>query len=206
MKKPFIIAINSVSGGGKTALAKVLQQSLPASVVFCFDDFDQMNQYPEDYYDWWKRGADLREFDSVGMAKAIDDEIQRGAIEFIIMDYPFGRHHPQVSNVNRPVSLCGYSAYPKNYFGSRFQDSAYSAIFGLAARSNNMEIARKTVELWRAVGVAGVHEDIIDAWINADQKDEAITYARNLREVPSRAQALLWLARKLLDQAGAPML
>ena len=95
MKRPYIIAINAVSGGGKTALAKLLQESLPASVVFCFDDFDQTNLYPEDFYEWWKCGADLREFDCPGMGKAVDDEIQRSTTEFIIMDYPFGRDHPR---------------------------------------------------------------------------------------------------------------
>jgi uridine kinase len=95
MKRPYIIAINSVSGGGKTALAKLVQESLPASVVFCFDDFDQTNLFPEDFYEWWKRGADLREFDCPGMGKAVDDEIQRRTTEFIIMDYPFGRDHPR---------------------------------------------------------------------------------------------------------------
>jgi uridine kinase len=95
MKKPYIIAINSVSGGGKTALAKLLKESLPGSVEFCFDDFDETNLYPEDFYEWWKRGADLREFDCHGMRQTVDDEIERGAIEFIIMDYPFGREHPR---------------------------------------------------------------------------------------------------------------
>ena len=95
MKRPYIIAINSISGGGKTALAKLLQESLTTSVVFCFDDFDETNLYPEDFYEWWKRGADLREFDCAGMAKAVDDEIRRGTTEFIIMDYPFGRDHPK---------------------------------------------------------------------------------------------------------------
>jgi uridine kinase len=95
MKRPYIIAINSVSGGGKTTLAKLVGESLPASVVFCFDDFDETNVYPKDFYEWWKRGADLREFDCPGMRRAVDDEIQQGAIEFVILDYPFGRDHPR---------------------------------------------------------------------------------------------------------------
>jgi uridine kinase len=95
MKKPYIIAINSVSGGGKTSLAKLLQHSLPGSVVFCFDDFDETNVYPEDFYEWWKRGADLSEFDCHGMRNAVDREIEREVTEFIIMDYPFGRGHPR---------------------------------------------------------------------------------------------------------------
>src|SRR4029453_6896529 len=95
MKKPYIVAINSISGGGKTALAKLLQEALPASVVFCFDDFDDTNLYPEDFYEWWKRGGDLREFDCPNMSKAVDDELQRRKSEFIILDYPFGRDHPR---------------------------------------------------------------------------------------------------------------
>ena len=69
MKKPYIIAIDSVSGGGKTALARLLQESLPKSVVFYFDDFDETNLYPEGFYEWWKRGANLHEFDCPGMRK-----------------------------------------------------------------------------------------------------------------------------------------
>jgi len=95
MKKPYIIAVNAVSGGGKTALARFLQEALNASVVLCFDDFDETNLCPEDFYEWWKRGADLREFDCPNMGKAVDDEIQSGASEFIILDYPFGRDHPR---------------------------------------------------------------------------------------------------------------
>jgi len=89
MKKPYIIAINSVSGGGKTSLAKLLQQSLSGSVAFCFDDFDETNLYPEDFYEWWKRGAPLHEFDCLGMRKAVDDEIGRGAIDFKRSQDPF---------------------------------------------------------------------------------------------------------------------
>ena len=89
MKKPYIIAINSVSGGGKTSLAKLLQQSLSGSVAFCFDDFDETNLYPEDFYEWWKRGAPLHQFDCLGMRKAVDDEIGRGAIDFKRSQDPF---------------------------------------------------------------------------------------------------------------------
>jgi uridine kinase len=95
MKKPYIIAINAVSGGGKTALAKLLHESLPASRIICFDDFDDTNIYPDDFYEWWKRGADLEEFDCPGMEGALHLELQRGEAEFIILDYPFGREHPR---------------------------------------------------------------------------------------------------------------
>src|SRR5262252_9471028 len=55
MKKPYVISINSVSGGGKTALARSVQESLPASVLFCFDDFGETNAFDNDPFDWWQR-------------------------------------------------------------------------------------------------------------------------------------------------------
>src|SRR4026208_1002711 len=93
MKKPYVIAINAVSGGGKTALAKLVHESLPDSALFCFDDFDATNVYPTDYYDWYIRGGDLEEFDCPGMKSAVDEEIRRGEKQYIVMDYPFGRDH-----------------------------------------------------------------------------------------------------------------
>jgi len=108
MKRPYIIAVNSISGGGKTSLAKLLQGLLAGSEVFCFDDFDASNLYPEDFYQWWKRGADLQESDCPGMRNAVDDALERGLSDFIIIDYPFGRS-PEVSGIDRPFSLCRYS-------------------------------------------------------------------------------------------------
>jgi len=99
MKRPYIIAINAVSGGGKTALSKLVHECLASSAVFYFDDFDSTNVYPDDFYQWWKRGANLTEFDCPGMGRAVDEEIQRGEMEFIVMDYPFGRDHPRFQDV-----------------------------------------------------------------------------------------------------------
>jgi len=47
---------------------------------------------------------------------------------------------------------------------------------------DNLEMARNTVEPWRSLGVAGVDESIIDAWFGVGRKDEAISYARSLKE------------------------
>jgi len=45
------------------------------------------------------RGADLREFDCPGLRKAVDEEIRTARIDFIILDYPFGRDHPRFENL-----------------------------------------------------------------------------------------------------------
>src|SRR4030095_3294376 len=93
MTTAYVIAINAVSGGGKTALATLLHQSLPNSALFCFDDFDPSNIYADAYFEWWTRGANLEEFDCPGMRAAVDEEIKSGKKDYIVMDYPFGRDH-----------------------------------------------------------------------------------------------------------------
>ena len=99
MQSPYVIAINSVSGGGKTALAELLHESLPSSVLFRFDDFDETNVYPDDYYEWTIRGADLSEFDIPGMSKAISEEIENEKVRYIILDYPWGRAHHRLKDL-----------------------------------------------------------------------------------------------------------
>ena len=93
MKSPLVIAINAVSGGGKTSLATLVHKSLPNSALFCFDDFDATNVYVDDFYEWYIRGGNLEEFDCPGMKAAVDEEIRSSKKHYIVMDYPFGRDH-----------------------------------------------------------------------------------------------------------------
>src|SRR5262245_26712405 len=95
MKAPYIIAINAVSGGGKTEVAKLVHASLPSSTLFGFDEFDETNVYPDDFYDWYCRGGNLLEFDCPGMGAAVEKEIAAQNSRYIVLDYPFGRDHPR---------------------------------------------------------------------------------------------------------------
>ena len=94
MKKPFVISVSSVSGGGKTALSVALHKALPNSSLFHFDDFDGSNIYPCDFYDWSRRGGNVEEFDCPGMQMAVNAAIRQGKSRWIILDFPFGRRHP----------------------------------------------------------------------------------------------------------------
>ena len=76
-----------------------MHRSLPQSALFCFDEFDDSNVYPEDFYEWSCRGADINEFDCPGMRKAVDAETHRGTAKQIILDYPFGRRHPRFADI-----------------------------------------------------------------------------------------------------------
>jgi uridine kinase len=99
MIKPFVITINAVSGGGKTTLARLIQESLPASVLFCFDDFSDTNIVPKDFYEWSKRGAGPLAIDCPGMAEAVQRAIQHGSFDYIVLDCPLGREHPRFSGL-----------------------------------------------------------------------------------------------------------
>lgn len=99
MKRPYVIAINAISGGGKTVLSTAISKTLPSAALYCFDDFDTTNIYPNDFYDWWLRGSDLSEFDCPGMYKVVSAQIEKNEVTYIILDYPFGRQHERFSKL-----------------------------------------------------------------------------------------------------------
>jgi len=108
----------------------------------------------------------------------------------------------QVQPRAKPVN----GVYPKTYFGSLFQDDAYRAVFGAAIRTHDLGAARQTVELWRTSAGNSADVSIVDAWLGVGRQDEALSYARRLKNATERAPTLLWLARTLLDEAGAPLI
>ena len=99
MDNPYVIAINGVSGGGKTSLVELIARSLDSSKAFYFDHFDSTNNYPDDFHDWSVRGADPEEFDCPGMHAAVLDAIRSNTARFIILDYPFGREQHRFSEL-----------------------------------------------------------------------------------------------------------
>jgi uridine kinase len=129
MARPYVISVNAVSGGGKTTLARILETSLPAA-LFCFDDFDDTNVHPDDLYEWTNRGANLLEFDSPGMRDAVHAALRGELVRYIVLDYPFGRDHPQFRDVidlsifiDTPLDI----AMARRILRDRTPDSASSA-------------------------------------------------------------------------------
>ena len=98
-KNPFVLSINSISGGGKTTLAKALNKCIDNSLLFSFDDYEETNIYPEDYHDWCNRGADVNEFDCVKMADEVLDALTESKIDLIILDFPFDRRHSRFKDI-----------------------------------------------------------------------------------------------------------
>ena len=91
--KPFIFAVNAVSGGGKTTTTRELQKRLPNAKSLYFDDRNyDSDSGIEDTGEWIEAGADVNLWDLQRLADDID-KLKRENPDFIILDYPFGYRH-----------------------------------------------------------------------------------------------------------------
>lgn len=93
---------------------------------------------------------------------------------------------------------------PGNSSGVHYRDEGYNRILSTAIRAHNVGLAREMAELWKAEGGSS-DVPVVNAWLNADQPDEAIAFARKIDDSPSKIRALLNIAQTLLDRAGAPV-
>ena len=103
----------------------------------------------------------------------------------------------------RPKPAGGRS--PANPSRQRFQDDAYPAIFAFQMRAHDLGGGRRTATLWRQTVGQDANTSILMAFYEAGQKDEALRYARSLKDPIERVPALLVYADSLLDEAAAPI-
>ena len=104
-KSGFVIGISSVSGGGKTAVARKLTQLLQDAVMLCFDDYDDTTVHPEDLRAWFTAGADYNVWKtprltndllSLTTGNCITSPVDGSNIptaKYIVFDAPLGRAH-----------------------------------------------------------------------------------------------------------------
>ena len=104
-KRSFIIGISSVSGGGKTAVAKKLAELLQDAVTLRFDDYDDSTIHPENLQTWLEAGADYSAWKtpvltnhlrSLGAGNHITspvDGCRISAANYVVFDAPLGRAH-----------------------------------------------------------------------------------------------------------------
>ena len=104
-KSGFVIGISSVSGGGKTAVARKLTQLLQNAVMLAFDDYDETTVHPEDLNAWFSAGADYNSWKTPGLTSDllslttgnhITSPVDGSTIQpakYIVFDAPLGRAH-----------------------------------------------------------------------------------------------------------------
>lgn len=104
----FVIAISSVSGGGKTSLVIKTAELLNATMVF-FDDYADSSQYPKDNKKWLEDGADVNEWKTPQFARDVaalrkgesitaprDGRIIQPS-EYIVIEEPMGRERAEMA-------------------------------------------------------------------------------------------------------------
>ena len=91
--KPFIFAVNAISGGGKTTTTRELQKRMPNAKALYFDDRNyDSDSGIEDTVKWINNGADVDLWNLKRLADDID-KLKQENLDFIIMDYPFDYRH-----------------------------------------------------------------------------------------------------------------
>jgi hypothetical protein len=95
--------------------------------------------------------------------------------------------------------------YPKGYFeDNQTQDDAYRLIFNTAVKARDLPDARRSAQRWHESSSDLADSGIVTGWVEDGKMDEALAYARDLKDRGERASALLDLSQEWLDSAGAP--
>lgn len=89
---PIIIAIASVSGGGKTTAVANVTEQLPNAAALYFDDYDFLG--PDDLLHWLYRGTNYNEWNLEPMLADIR-KLLAEPLDFIVLDFPFARLHSE---------------------------------------------------------------------------------------------------------------
>ena len=88
IKKPIVLSISAVSGGGKTTIIEKLKEILPNSISLHFDEYDF--DCPKEIIDWVQRGADYSEYILTPLIDDIKEILSsEKTTEWILLDYPF---------------------------------------------------------------------------------------------------------------------
>lgn len=104
----FVVAVSSVSGGGKTTLVKKTAEWLNASWLL-FDEYKTVSHYPKDVRKWVDDGADVDEWKTPQFARDVA-ALKRGATvpsprdgrivepsEYILIEEPMGRARAEMA-------------------------------------------------------------------------------------------------------------
>ena len=93
-KLPVIIAVAAISGGGKTTIAKQLNQKLENVKTLYFDNYNF--EGPDDIINWLDRGANYEEWNLAPLVKDLEILLSE-SLDYIVLDYPFAYKHTNMS-------------------------------------------------------------------------------------------------------------
>lgn len=96
-KKPLVIAISAVSGGGKTTITNYLNTRFTNSKALFFDNYQFDG--PDDICDWVLRGADYNEWNLDPLVNDVRSLLSASVNphNIILLDYPFSYIHKSMA-------------------------------------------------------------------------------------------------------------
>lgn len=139
MPKPFVIAISSYTGGGKTTLARRLASFLNATLIL-WDDYDEAGfmTHPKDWRSWLKDGADNNAWKVPELARDLMQLKEDQAIvspldglnivptKYVIFDAPLGYAHQETGQyidvlvfVDTPLDVAMARRILRDYFAGQ---------------------------------------------------------------------------------------
>ncbi|WP_231572486.1 hypothetical protein [Halobacillus sp. BBL2006] len=97
MAGPRVIAITSVSGGGKTTITEELKHSFLDSRALHFDDYDY-EQSPKDLIEWVEAGADYDQWKLTPLIADMKQVLNDEKTSYLWLDYPFAYQNKEMAN------------------------------------------------------------------------------------------------------------
>lgn len=97
MKKPLVIAIAAVSGGGKTTIVQALNNELNFSKSLYFDEYD-FDECPDDFFEWVQRGCNYNEWNTEILVNDIKELLSQPNLDYVLLDYPFAYKNDKVAS------------------------------------------------------------------------------------------------------------
>lgn len=93
-KRPLVISIAAVSGGGKTTATTSLSQKLQNAQALFFDDYDF--EGPDNIPEWVENGAN---YNAWNLAPLVTDlkVLLSEPVNYVVLDFPFAYAHAQIS-------------------------------------------------------------------------------------------------------------
>lgn len=110
-RKPYVIAIAAVAGGGKTTTIKRLNELLNNSTAIYFDDY-KFDESPDDICKWIENGGDPNEWVITPLIDDLRLLLLNNNYSYILLDYPFAYLHKIMSKminytifINTPLDI-----------------------------------------------------------------------------------------------------
>jgi len=195
MKKPFVIAISSISGGGKSVVVNKLAEKLTDSCAIHFDDYETPDTYPKNPLDLMKNGVDFNMVKSPLLAQHLQAlkngepvTTPRGEVLspacFIIYEGPLGYAQHETGQfidflvfIDTPLEVGLARRFVRSFATSQYEDKNRDQLIRLIKELENFthEYLLWTRNAYQAL--VDVVRPISDMVVNGEQTPEALAQA-----------------------------